>query len=76
MEPLFGLLRLAVVGEKLKEVVEVIDRHFQPFNRGSEAAGVKPIAVLMVACGEVVEGEVKGVAPVDRRCFDRVLLIN
>jgi uncharacterized spore protein YtfJ len=37
--------------------------------RGGEAAGVEPIAFLVVACGEVVEGEVEGVLVVDRVFF-------
>jgi hypothetical protein len=33
LELLFDLLGLGVIGEKLEEIVEVIDRHLQPFDR-------------------------------------------
>jgi hypothetical protein len=54
LEQLFDLLGLAVVGEKLKEVVEVIDRHLEIFDRGGEVAGVESIAFLWVGGGEVL----------------------
>jgi hypothetical protein len=36
LEQLFDLLGLGMIGEKLEEVVEVIDRHLEPFDRGGE----------------------------------------
>ncbi len=54
------MLGLGMVGEKLEKVVEVIDRHLEPFDRGVEVAGVKPVACLWVGGGEVVEGEIEG----------------
>jgi hypothetical protein len=33
LEPLFYLLGLGMIGEKLEEVIEVIDRHLEPFDR-------------------------------------------
>jgi hypothetical protein len=74
LQQLFDLLGWAMVGKKLEVVVQVIDRHLEPFDglrlaighRGGEVAGVKPIAFLVVACGEVLEGEVEGVLVVDR----------
>jgi hypothetical protein len=59
LEHLFDLLGLGVIGEKLEEVVEVIDRHWSPFDRGGAVAGVESIAFLWVSGGEVVEGKVK-----------------
>jgi hypothetical protein len=50
----------------MQEVVEVGDRHLEPFDRGGEVAGVESIACLWVGGGEVVEGEVEGVLVVDR----------
>jgi hypothetical protein len=43
-----------MIGEQIQEVVEVADRHLEPFDglrpaighRGGEAAGVEPIAFL------------------------------
>jgi hypothetical protein len=55
---LFGLLADRAIRKKLEVVVKVIDRLLEGFDRGGEAAGVEPIAFLVVACGEVVEGEV------------------
>jgi hypothetical protein len=69
LEQLFDLLGLAAIGEKLEEVVKVIDRHLEPFDRGGEVAGVESIAFLWVGGGEVVEGEVEGVLVVDRVFF-------
>ncbi len=66
LEQLFDLLSLGMIGEKLEKVIKIIDRLFKIFDRRGEAAGVKPIAFLMVACGEVVEGEVEGVLVVNR----------
>jgi hypothetical protein len=37
------LLGLAVVGEEVEEVVEIADRHFNPFCGGCEVAGVEAI---------------------------------
>jgi hypothetical protein len=58
LEQLFDLLGLGMVGEKLEEVVEVIDRHLKPLDRGGEVAGAESIAFLLVACCEVLDGEV------------------
>jgi hypothetical protein len=54
------LLGLAVVGEEVEEVVEIADRHFEPFFGGGEGGGVEAIAFRLVGGGEVVEGEVEG----------------
>jgi hypothetical protein len=69
LQQLFDRLGLGMIGEKLEEVVEVIDRHLEPFDRGGEVAGVEPIAFLWVGGGEVVEGEIEGVLVVDRVFF-------
>jgi hypothetical protein len=57
----------------MQEVVKIIvgeasrfeNRHWSPFDRGGEVAGVESIAFLWVGGGEVVEGEVEGVLVVD-----------
>jgi hypothetical protein len=51
LEQLFDLLGLGMIGEKLEEVIEVINRHFKPLDRGGEVAGVEPIAFLVVTFG-------------------------
>jgi hypothetical protein len=56
LEQLFDLLGLAVVGEKLEEVVEVIvgeasrfeNRYWSPLNRCGEVAAVEPIALTIL----------------------------
>jgi hypothetical protein len=42
------------------------NRHLQPFGRGGVVAAVETIAFLMIASGEVVEGEVEKVSVVGR----------
>jgi hypothetical protein len=54
LEQLFDRLGLGMVGKKLKEVVKIIDRHWSPFDRGGEVAGVASIAFLWVGGGEVL----------------------
>jgi hypothetical protein len=38
----------------MQEVVEVTDRHLEPFDRGGEVVGVESIAFLWVGGGEVL----------------------
>jgi hypothetical protein len=51
------LLGLAVVGEEVEEVVEIANRHFEPFFGGGEGGGVEAIAFRLVGGGEVGKRE-------------------
>jgi hypothetical protein len=42
---------LETIGEKLEEIIDIINCHLQPFNRGGEVTAVEAIAVLMVGGG-------------------------
>jgi hypothetical protein len=58
VEPLFDLLSLGMVGEKLEEIVEVIvgeasrfeNRHWSPCDRGGEVAGLESVDRLVRSC--------------------------
>jgi hypothetical protein len=42
---LFDLLGLGMIGEEMQKIIQVIDRHLEPFDRGGEVAGVESIAI-------------------------------
>jgi hypothetical protein len=48
------LLGLAVVGEEVEqEIIEISDRHFEPFFGGGEGGGVEAIVLRLLGGGEV-----------------------